>query len=108
MADIYEPMPTYKSPDIYDLMEAVRNHPDFVFGAIWCKEDLPSSMANATTEELEELARVGEDLIVQYGEGFIEDQCGSEECLACAAVDADGLRDNEILEDPINTQRKGA
>jgi len=52
--------------DIYELMQEVRNHPDFVFGTIFTVEDFPDGVPEKFS------ARHAEDALAERGNEVIE------------------------------------
>jgi hypothetical protein len=60
-------------PSIHDLFEQVRQHPDFVFGTIFVREDFPGS---DVPEDFPR--RFAADLLAERGNLFIDDHLPEE------------------------------
>lgn len=60
--------------DIYHLLQAVREHPDYVFGVVFTREDFNDPDAEEAREIPENFnASVAEDILSQRGFALIDD-----------------------------------
>lgn len=62
------------APTIFEMFRAVREHPDFVFGIMYVKEDFPGGVVPDDFS-----AKWGSDRLAETGNEYIWEECGYPE-----------------------------
>jgi hypothetical protein len=68
------------TPDIHDLFQQVRDHPDFVFGTIFVTADFPSEQAAEQARDTH-WDKAFENQLVETGNSLISDEFGTAQDL---------------------------